>query len=216
MKLAIFDMDGLLFDTERLTEKIMTDVLAKYNYTITHEQYIKCTGLTKKAYKAAMLEFYGSDYPYDTISKTVRKKIDETLRNEGCPIKDGIPELLEFLNKNNVLCVIASSTYTNYVKEYIELSGLSKYFTHIIGGDTVNKGKPEPDIFLKACDLAKVNPKDAIVFEDSENGIKASVNANIPVICIFDMKRHDKNIQNMCLTCVNNAFEAKKFLEELM
>lgn len=213
MKLAIFDMDGLLFDTERLIEKCLHKIMAERGYTLTHEIFEKILGVNAVCYKNTMLEIFGENYPHDEISGTVRIMANERMAAEGVPIKTGISELLQYLYENGIKCAVASSTDVAHVKNYIKSCGFDKYFDAVIGGNMVENSKPAPDIFLKACEETGIDPHDAVVFEDSENGIRAAVNADIPVICIFDMKRHSKEICDMCLACVDNAFEALDFLK---
>lgn len=214
MKLAIFDMDGLLLDTERLTRKKLGEIMNKHGYTLEEKFFLKLVGVNADKYKEIMLNTYGTDYPHNEISSSVRRAVTEELRSGKMPIKYGIPELLEFLKKKGISCAVASSTKTEYVKEYMRLAGLDKYFDLIVGGDSVSRSKPFPDIFLKACDELGVQPEDAVVFEDSENGIKAAVNGGIPVVCIFDIKHHDKDITDLCMFCANNALEAMEYLKK--
>lgn len=215
MKLAIFDMDGLLFDTERLTKKKLGEVMAKYGYSLDEEAYLKIVGVNSARYREIMIKLYGEKYPHDKISSQVREEINRSIRTDGAPVKKGIPELLGYLKGEGIKCAVASSTKSEYVKEYIAVSKLDKYFDLIIGGDMIARSKPFPDIFLKVCEELNIKPQDSVVFEDSENGIRAAVSGGIPVICIFDIKRHDKNITDMCLTCADNALDVIEYLKHI-
>ncbi len=212
MKLAIFDMDGLLFDTERLTKKIMTSKMAERGYVLTDDIYMEICGVNAKKEKEILLREYGQDYPNDEIFDSVRDGVTEDIKANGVPVKQGIPELLEYLTQKGIRCAVASSTKAVYVKEYLQICKLEKYFDAVIGGDMIQHSKPAPDIFLKACTEMNTEPQDAIVFEDSENGIRASVSADIPVICIFDMKRHEQDIQDMCMGCFDDAYKVIDYL----
>lgn len=214
MQLAVFDMDGLLFDTERLTKRMMIQKMAERGYILRDDVYMEICGVNAQRNEEIMLREYGADYPHKEIFVSVRDALMEEVRANGVPVKTGIPELLEYLTQNGIKCAVASSTKSVYVKEYLQISGLEKYFEVVIGGDMIKNSKPAPDIFLKACELTGTEPKDAIVFEDSENGIRAAVNGNIPVICIFDMKRHEKNITDMCFACVDDGHEAISVLKK--
>ena len=214
MKLAIFDMDGLIFDTERLTKKIMTVKMAERGYILTDEIYMKICGVNAKLNKEILLMEYGQDYPHDEIFKSVRDGITEDIKLNGAPVKQGIPELLEYLTQNGIKCAVASSTKTVFINEYLRISDLAKYFNAVIGGDMIKNSKPAPDIFLKACEAMDIEPCEAVVFEDSENGIRASVSAGIPVVCIFDMKRHGQEVQDMCMGCFDNAHEVIDYFKK--
>ena len=213
MKLAIFDMDGLIFDTERLTKKIMTAKMAEQGYILTEDIYMETCGVNAKKNREILIREYGQDYPHDKIFNLVRDGITEDIKANGAPVKRGIPELLEYLTQSGIKCVVASSTKTVFVNEYLQISNLDKYFDAVIGGDMIKNSKPAPDIFLKACEAMDIEPCEAVVFEDSENGIRASVSAGIPVICIFDMKRHGQEIQDMCIGCFDDAHEVVDYFK---
>lgn len=199
---AIFDMDGTIFDSERLFMNCLISEAKKFGYLITEEIYVNTLGLGKSESKKYMQSVFGEDYPFDEISNSARSAII-SLAHKGLPVKNGICELLTFLCKNEVECVIASSTETKYIEIYLNHSNLNKYFSQIIGGETVQKSKPEPDIFIKA--LGSVPKDKAVIFEDSENGIIAAHRAGIPVICIPDMKQPCDDVLNFATACVNTA-----------
>lgn len=216
MQLAIFDMDGLIFDSERMFMKKLDKSMSERGYTLTLEIYLSMLGANDSACMEAMKKHYGQDYPYREISDAARAEFNHDARKNGIPVKTGIPELLKFCKENEIKCAVASSTAAEYVKEYLKISGLDEYFDVIIGGDMVSRSKPAPDIFLKACETAGINPSEAVVFEDSENGIKAAVNGGIPVIWIPDMKRHGKAIVDLCAATAADGFEAIEKIKELM
>lgn len=199
---AIFDMDGLIFNSERLFMNCLIAQANKFGYSITEEIYVNTLGLAKPDCKKYMQSVFGNDYPFDEISNLARKEIVDLSKN-GLPVKDGIRELLDFLHADNIECVVASSSETKYIRIYLDNSGLGKYFSQVIGGETVENSKPSPDIFLKALgDTPKYN---AVIFEDSENGIIAAHRAGIRVICIPDMKMPCDEILSYTALCVDTA-----------
>lgn len=210
LKKAIFDMDGLIFDTERLFMKELSKVMAEEGYTLTEEIYTQTIGLASGAVKEKMCRIYGNEYPFEKLSAEARLHMEKNAQT-GLPVKPGIPELLESLCSKGTECCVASSTEAEFVKKYIDAAGLEKYFGEIIGGDMVSRSKPAPDIFLKA--LGNTDPNDAVVFEDSENGVRAGISAGIPVICIPDMKRPPEEVISKAYACVESAFDAIKVTE---
>lgn len=199
---AIFDMDGLIFDSERLFMNCLIAEANAYGYSITEEIYVKTLGLARRDCKNYMQSVFGSDYPFDEISNSARRKIVDLSKN-GLPVKEGIRELLDFLYTHNIECAVASSSETKYIKIYLDNSGLSKYFSQIIGGETVENSKPSPDIFLKA--LGNTPKDNAVIFEDSENGILAAHRAGIRVVCIPDMKLPCDEILSYTALCADTA-----------
>ena len=215
MRLAIFDMDGLIFDSERMFMEKLDKAMSERGYTLTLEVYLSMLGANAESCMETMKSYYGQDYPYKEISDAARAAFNDDARKNGMPVKPGIPELLEFLKAQGIKCAVASSTESEFVREYLEISGLDKFFDIVIGGDMVGRSKPAPDIFLKAGETAGAEPSEAVVLEDSENGIKAAVNGGIPVIWIPDMKRHGEEIVSLCAATAADGFGAIEKIKEL-
>lgn len=212
LKKVIFDMDGLIFDSERIFMNEETEVMKDYGYILTEEKYVKTLGLTGETLLNQMRSMYGADYPFTEISQKSRARVNNIALSGGLPIKYGIIPLLDFLTQKNIPCCVASSTHRKYVEQYLSAAGLRKYFTAVIGGDSVSHSKPEPDIFLAA--LGDTNPADALVLEDSTNGIIAAHRANIPVICIPDMLVPNEETGKLTLSVVSSALDVINIIKE--
>ena len=145
--LAIFDMDGLIFDTERLFMTTKDGVMKEYGYTQQKDDYIHTLGTCGQQLLDILHRLYGDDYPAEEISQKCRTLVTEKIRRDGPPVKPGIPELLAWFASNNIPCCVASSTKHDIVVEYLRLAKLDKYFAYVIGGDQVQRSKPNPDIF---------------------------------------------------------------------
>ncbi len=204
-KLAIFDMDGLIFDTERLFMNKKNIVLKEYGYPAREEDYIQTIGLAGENLREMLIRLYGNDYPADEITSRTRALVNASIRENGPSVKPGIRLLLEWFAQQKVTCCVASSTSHLYVRDYLERAELDTCFSYIIGGDEIIRSKPAPDIFLKA--LRSVAPGDALVLEDSENGVRAAHAAGIPVVCIPDLKKPSDEIAGMASAVVRSADE---------
>ena len=203
--LAIFDMDGLIFDTERLFMTTKDGVMKEYGYTQQKNDYIHPLGTCGQQLLDILHRLYGDDYPAEETSQKCRTLVPKKIRRDGPPVKPGIPELLAWFASNNIPCCVASSTKHDIVVEYLRLAKLDKYFAYVIGGDQVQRSKPNPDIFLAACQRTDIKPEHALVLEDSENGILAASNANIPVVCIPDLKVPSEEIAKKTAAIVPDA-----------
>lgn len=205
LELVIFDMDGLLFDTERLFMDMKGRVLAEYGYEHREEDYIRTIGTAGTKLHEILYEIYGADYPAEAISRRTRQLVDQRIRQDGPAVKPGIAKLLETLAQAGIPCCVATSSPAATAASYIERAGLASYFSFIIGGDAITHSKPDPEIFLKACGRAGIRPAHALVLEDSGNGILAASAAGIPVICIPDLEEPAPAIADKALAVVRDA-----------
>lgn len=214
IKAVIFDMDGLMIDSERVTFEGYQHVLAKENLTMSEEKYKTLLGKPVKAVHDLFKEDYGPQYDVDQIIKDVHAYIAKCFETEGVPLKPGLVELLKYLKENNYKTIIATSSHRNRVDLIVKQAQIDQYFDDSICGDEVTKGKPNPEVFLKACQKLQVSPQDALVLEDSESGINAAYNADIKVIGIPDMKYPEEKYVKMTYKIMDNLFQVKDFLEE--
>lgn len=187
-KAVIFDMDGLMIDSERVTYNEYVKKLAQLgHHDFTEELYRNCLGKNKQGICQVFIDHYGQDFPMTEVWDDVHVWIDESLR-QYVPKKKGLVELLEYLKANNYKTIVATSSGRARVDEILKNADLTKYFDDTICGDEVTHGKPHPEIFLTACQKLDVAPEDALVLEDSEAGILAAYDGHIDVICVPDMK----------------------------
>lgn len=213
-ELIIFDMDGLIFDTERLYMEASTEVMAEHGYTMTPEIYKQLIGTAGETFLQLMHGFFGEDIDTESIGRESRARMDAKVDATclGMPLKPGILELLVHLVEQDIPCAIASSTPSVSVKKYIAEAGIEWYFQDVIGGELVKDSKPNPEIFLLACERSHVAPANALVIEDSENGVRAAHAAGIPVICIPDMVEPSKEVADMAYAVVQDAFKVIELL----
>lgn len=204
-ELFVFDMDGLLFDTERLFMSKRAEILPEYGYVHREEDYIRTLGTSGPELHKILDDIYGTDYPADEISQRSREAQLAHMREHGAPVKEGVRELLSWIAAKKIPCCVATATASVYADEILQLGGIRQYFSFIVGGDQVSHSKPHPEIFLTACKAGGIAPEHAIVLEDSENGILAADAAGIPVICIPDMKYPDENIAKKTAAIVKTA-----------
>lgn len=197
IKAIIFDMDGLMIDSENATYRVFKKVLANYGYNMTKDFYVTLLGNTRPTVTKKYKQEFGEDFDVDKYIKEGYDVLEAEFISEGIPVKKGLVNLLKYLKDNNYKTIVASSSIKARVQNVIETLNIDQYFDDIICGDDVQNGKPDPEIFLKACDKLGIDVSEAIVLEDSEAGIEASYKANIKVICIPDMKYPSTKHQEM-------------------
>lgn len=193
----IFDMDGVLFDTERISCECWREVGEAMGLGDLSEGCKGCIGLNRNDSEALMHKLYGEDFPYDEFEETVRALMKQRFLEEGIPLKEGVREILEYLTEKGYIIGIASSTSKGEVMDHLEKTGLTGYFRTIITGDMVEHSKPNPDIYLKACEELGVTPMNAIAIEDSPNGIRSAYRAGMKPVMIPDLIEPAPEIEAM-------------------
>lgn len=184
----LFDMDGLIFDTERIFMEQLAIVMKEEGYHLTKDIYVQTLGLGGKPLEEFMCSCFGDDYPFHKMGSCTAKRIAMLSETLGLPLKPYVRETLDYLKKTEKKLAVASTTNTKQVMTYLEHANLIPYFDTIIGGDQVSHSKPEPDLFLAALEILNIPSGQAVVLEDSENGVRAGKAAGCGIICIPDLK----------------------------
>jgi len=192
IKAVIFDMDGLMIDSERVTYEGYVKECGKLGYVMEEDFYKEVLGHTVPEVYEKFLGRYGNDFPMDDVVKNVHQYMDDLFVEEGVPVKRGLRKLLRYLKAHGYKTVVATSSGRERGDRILSMAGLEEYFDDSICGDEVTIGKPNPEVFLKACEKAGTAPEEALVLEDSEAGISAAFAAGIPVVCVPDMKYPEK------------------------
>jgi len=214
ISLVIFDMDGLMFDTERLTMWAWEKAGKDFGYEIPYELMIEVTGLDVRNTELCFKRCFGDSFPFGEMRKLMLEYFSANIKENGVPVKEGLCDLLDFLDANSILKAVATSTFRRLAEERLALAKIKNEFDLIVCGDDVERGKPHPDIFLKAAEKLNCLPCECIVLEDSENGLKAALNANMRAICVPDLKMPSEEIRKILYGQFNSLTDVKNFLEE--
>lgn len=215
IKAIIFDMDGLMIDSERVTFECYQERLKDMNLTMDEEFYKTLLGKPIKGIYQRFYDVYGNDFPIENMIQDVHQLMAERFETEGVPVKKGLVELLHYLKDNNYKTIVATSSNRDRVDKILAQAKITEFFDDSICGDEVTKGKPNPEVFLKSCQKLGVNVDEAIVLEDSEAGIQASYDANIKVICIPDMKYPEKQYEEKTFKILKDLTEVTAYLKSL-
>ena len=215
IKAIIFDMDGLMIDSERVTFEGYQEMLKKMNLTMTEDFYITLLGKPIKGIYQRFYDVYGKDFPIETVIKDVHEYMAVRFEKERVPLKKGLVPLLKYLKANNYKTIVATSSNRDRVDNILKSADIEKYFDDSICGDEVSKGKPNPEVFLKSCQKLGVQNDEAIVLEDSEAGIQASAAADIKVICIPDMKYPEPEFAQKTYKICQDLDEVANFIKSL-
>ena len=196
IKCVIFDMDGVMFDTERLASQIWLQILDKYHLEPKKEFLDGIKGRNIADSKMIFDSIYGSKIDFLELKELRNKMLERTLRLEGVPIKKGLVECLAFLKNKKKIIAIASSSSKQIILDNLNDTNLISYFDLIVSGEDFKQSKPNPEIFSNVATHFNLKPNECLVIEDSKAGVEAALNANMQIIWIPDLVRFqvDKNV----------------------
>lgn len=213
---VIFDMDGTIFDTERLVLDCWERVGEKHGIPNIREVFIRCIGTNKVRTQEIVYEHYGKDFPFEKFSEESSVLFHEITEKAGIPVKKGAEELLEYLSKNRVMLGLASSTRLAAVTQELQAAGLYDYFQVVVGGDLLKNSKPAPDIYLMTCERMGVLPENTYAIEDSYNGIRAAHSAGMRPIMVPDMTPATEEMRGLSVAVFADLLQVKDYFENML
>ncbi len=215
IKAVVFDMDGLMFDTEKIGIRTWKTLSEELGYPKLDGLIFTCFGTNHNFKRKYFAEVLGENFPYDTFCKREVEVTCKTLEEEGIPHKKGLTELLKYLKSNSIKCAVATSTPQHPAVDHIKNAGVYDYFDAVITGDMTENGKPAPDIYLKACSELAIEPEFAIGLEDSYNGVRAIYSAGMKAVMIPDMVKPDNEMKDKCFAIKDSLLDVIELIEEI-
>lgn len=212
---VVFDMDGVIFDTERLVIEFWKEVAKKHNIPNIEHTCIQCLGTNRVHTREIFLENYGADFPFDPYRAEVTELFNTHYKGVPLPTKPGIRELLNYLQEQDIKVGLASSTAQHLVRDEIGTAGLLPYFQALVCGDMVEHSKPAPDIFLKACEILNADPTKSIAIEDSFNGIRSAHCAGMTPIMVPDQVQPTDEIRTLAFHVMPSLLDVLNWLKTL-
>lgn len=215
IKAVLFDMDGLMVDTESLATEAFIHSAKKQGYDMTKEETLLVLGFTTKSiYEFWENYFKNSDVSGKQLVDDHYKYIENILFTTGPRKMPYIEELLKYLKESNYKVAVASSSNMDHIINNMEKTGLKKYIDEFASGAEVENGKPAPDVFLLAAERLGVKPEECLVLEDSKAGVLAGSSAGAKVIMVPDMFKPDEECKERTCRIVGNLGEVISILEE--
>lgn len=210
----LFDMDGLVLDTEKLYTRFWQEAARACGYPMTKEQALGMRSLNRGAGLAKLQSYFGLDVDYDRIRGKRIEMMDAFVEKEGVTLKPGIHELLVYLKERGIKTAIATSSPIERTILYLTSVGLEHSFNELISGYMVEKGKPEPDIYLYAAKKLGVKPGNCMVLEDSPAGILAAYRAGCLPVMIPDQDEPDAETKALLYAQAENLSAVISLLEQ--
>ena len=213
MDAVIFDLDGLLADTEIISLKVYQELLEDFGIPFTEETYSReYSGHREEENVQRFLDTYDLPWNFDqTLDKVY--ELEAQILAKGVNLKKGAKNLLTYLQREGVPIALATSSVESRARMILDSNGILSLFDHLVFAKDVKRSKPYPDIFLKACSDLNVLPESCLVLEDSEAGIEAASRAGISVICIPDLKIPAQSFLNKTEQVFQDLDDVRDYLE---
>lgn len=216
VKGVLFDMDGVILDTEKLYVHFWQEAAKALGYPMTYEQALGMRSLSKEAGTKQLKTYFGDEVVYEEVRDKRIELMNRFIEVHGVEAKAGIFELVEFLKEKDIKIAIATSSPLERARKYLKEIGIVEAFDAIISGhmDMVKRGKPEPDIYVYAAEKLGLKPQECLVLEDSPNGIQAAFLAGCIPIMIPDLDLPNAKTKQMLYATAENLVAVKCFFAQ--
>ncbi len=216
LKGAVFDMDGLMFDTERLVYNNWQHMMDENGYPYDIEFFKQTIGKRKAEVQNIYRSRFGEDFPYWSFADEGKARYIEQVKRDGIPVKKGLYDILGFCRENGVKIALATSTSRQTTEFNLRSAGVSEYFDALVCGEEVKNGKPHPEVFLTAAEKLGLAPESCAAFEDSISGIKSAYAAGMITVMVPDFLEPTEDILPMISYLCRDLTEAEAYLAPLL
>lgn len=212
---VIFDMDGLMLDTETLAREAWFNTMREFGIDLTDAVYLQVLGTTAVRTRQIFQAAFGDDIPIDAMYNHKQRHIDHAIAQGHIAAMPGLIALLDYLDAHHIPKAVGSSTSRALVLKKMSVAGVRDRFEVIVGGDEVQHGKPAPDIFLRCAGLLHMPPGQCVVLEDSDNGVRAAHAAGMRCIMVPSLKPPADDVLPLVNAVVGSLSEAMAVIDKL-
>ena len=211
----VFDMDGLLLDTERIALRAFEEACREAGWPDPDlDVYARCIGGTGADEGAILRAGYGPDFPWEAVRDGWWRRYHEHVEHRAVPVKPGVTELLSYCVDSGLPCALATSTRAALAQTKLSLAGLDGYFPVRVTGDMVRRGKPDPEPYLSAAERLGAQPERCWAFEDSTNGVRSAFAAGCAVFQVPDLVEPPPELRRLGHTVLESLYDAIDELRE--
>lgn len=197
IKALVFDMDGLIFDSEKIVQRAWNIAGQELGLGKIGEHIYHTIGMNAMRRKQYFLENVSLDFPFDAFTARTREVFREIADREGIAMKPGAKELIESAKKKGYRLAVATSSSRVHASKLLKEAGIYDYFDGIVFGDMVSHSKPDPEIYRKACEEIRVSPEESIAFEDAPSGVRSASAAGLRVVIVPDLVQPSEEIREL-------------------
>lgn len=211
---VIFDMDGVLIDTEKHYNAAWCQASTEAGFPFTREHALLLRSCEAKEGEKLMQGIFGPSFDYYAIRERRRELVRERLAQYGLEKKPGVEETLRFLRAKGIKTAVATATALDITKSHLTTIGVYDLFDSIVSAKNVAHGKPEPDVYLYACEQIGERPQDCMAVEDSPNGIMAAYRAGLRTVMVPDLTQPDEELTKYLYACVNSLSDLCELVDK--
>lgn len=209
---VVFDMDGLMFDTEALIQRTWDIVGPRMGYGKMGHDIYNTLGMNAARRKRYFQDTYGEDFPFETFTENYRKEYYLYIEENGVPIKEGLFEALDWMKKKELKLALATGSSEVSASALLKKAGCYEYFDYMICGNMITKSKPDPEIYIRACEDLGVPCEQAAALEDSRYGLESAVNAGLMAIMIPDLLEDADAIEDRIAAKLDSLLDVPEYL----
>ena len=214
VKLCIFDMDGLLIDSERYMWTESMDIAAREQGQVMDDEFHKqFMGMSLDIVGQKLCERYGKDFDFDTFLKRC-VEINSEIIKKGIPLMKGARELIDFLHQYRISTCIGTTTPRQGTMSLLKANKMLDDFDDIVCGDEIEHGKPAPDIYLECFNKFKVDKSEVLIFEDGNSGAHAALSSGMRLILVPDLAYLDDEVKNGAYRIIDDLSQAISIIKE--
>lgn len=214
IKGLVFDMDGLLLDSERIVQRSWYEAGDIFGIPDLGGHIFNTLGLNRKARNEYFKRALGEDFPLEEFNRKTSDIFFRIVGETGIPLKAGAKELLVYAKEQGLKVAVATSSSQKYAVKELNDAGIWQYFDGGIFGDMIEHTKPHPEIYLKACACINTAPKDCLALEDAPAGIQSAHSAGLRVIAVPDLVQPDRKTLPLVYKKLDSLFEVIPILKE--
>ena len=211
----VFDMDGLLFDSERIVQRSWEDAGNILGIPSMGSHIYHTLGMNRSGRNAYFSAVIGKDFPHEEFACRTRKRFQEIVEKEGLPMKPGARELLEYAKVKKYKLAVATSSSREYATANLMRARIFPFFDGMVFGDMVCHAKPDPEIYLMACESIGAAPQNSIALEDAPAGVRSAYAAGMMPVMIPDLVEPTKEIEALLYRRLESLHEMIPLLEEV-
>lgn len=214
LQAVIFDMDGVLLDTEKYLVECWILAAKELGFSMKREHALYIRSLAAEYARPYFKSVFGDTFDYTAVRNRRKELMEQRLLEEGIPKKPGADQLLSYLKQKGIKCAVATATDEKRARRYLKAVDLLPYFDRIVCAPMVSHGKPAPDLYLYACRQLGERPEDCIAVEDSPNGVRSAYDAGLWVIMTPDLTQPDEELSKLLYKKANSLEQIVEILEE--